>query len=275
MEVFGTVKKQVPLLAGPAEQTYVVVDIETIDINVWFSMAFVISRYPSGTIVAMEEMFVDRSGYSIQNQNVRDFWLLHEDAFQHNLHRGIGVSEYAAETHVCNYINELRRKTPHFFLISDNPSFDVRILDSILIKHGHAALSDRGPDLYAQVLDTWSYRLALARVFNTKSPKLFQHPFVANLLADSQISRAVERAVTVKRKQPSLRHTPQHDCCQILTCFFKCLDIAHALSHVVQTALSNQHTQPQQQVQYVQGYRPFIRQTPLSRSAEVFYPHFI
>jgi len=265
----------------PAEQTYVVVDIETIDTNVWLSMAFVISRYPSGTIVAMEEMFVDRTSHIIQNESIRSFWQLHDDAYQHNLQRGIGVSELVAEHRVCSYINELRRKTPHFFLVSDNPSFDVRILDGILTKHGHPSLSDRGPGLYAQVLDTWSYRLALARVFSTKSPKLFQHPFVHRLF-DTQnnphsTERAIEHAAMSKRKQTSVRHTPLHDCCQIMTCFFKCLDIASALSDLVHTALntpSPDHT-PRRFPDPTYSNGPFIiPQITLSYNAEVFYPQF-
>jgi len=257
------------------EQTFVAIDVENFDIGAWFSMAFVISRYPSGSIVAMEEIFVDRSEQVIHNGSVADFWLKNSDAFDYNMRRGIGVSEAVAEQRVCNYIEELRRKTPHFFCISDNPSFDIAILDNILTKHGFAPLSDRGGDLYAQVLDTWSYRLSLARIFNTKSARLFYHPHVCKLLGLPELNRAIERAseetssivpdYCLKEQhrhqhRVSLRHTPLHDCCEISSSFFKCLDLANAIGSLIHSSFATpvyarRHT-PLRIVQTTAFYQP-------------------
>ncbi len=217
------------------EQTFVVLDVEAIDIGLWFSMAFVIAKYPSGVIVAMEEMFVDRNGYQIQNESIADFWKRKPKAFEYNMQRGLGVSEAVAEARVCSYIHELRRKTPHFFLVSDNPSFDVRILDGILIKHGNPPLSDRGFAMYAQVLDTWSYRMSLARIFNTKSPMLFQHPHVCKLLG---IAHSTQNKPPIEEPNATLRHTPLHDCCEILATFFRCLDLASAIGNLIKGAIA-------------------------------------
>src|SRR6185369_12374688 len=165
-----------------SQRKYVVVDIEAIDTDIWLSMAFVVALYPDGTIVAMEEFFVDRSDHVIQYEPIKRFWENNSSALAYNMSRGIGVSEVAAETQICRYVNELRRSDPHFFLVSDNPSFDVRILDGILINHGHLALSQRTPDMYAQTLCTWSFQMAFAELFDTKISKLFQHPVVCRLL---------------------------------------------------------------------------------------------
>jgi len=236
------------------EQKYVVIDVEAIEPNVWLSIGILQAIYPSGAIVSMKEFFVDRTEMArhIAHEPTAAFWQTHDMALQYNLSNGHGVQEDDAEQNICRYINQLRQHNPHFFMVSDNPAFDIRILDNILAKHGHAPLSDRKRDMFAQVLCTWSFRQSLAQTVGIKSPKLFTHPNICRLLGcvgtSYVTSRAVEKAA---KRKGALPHTPIRDCANTLSIYFKCLDVAHALSDVLRktfanNAFSQQHQQQQQ-----------------------------
>lgn len=222
-------------MACAAPGVYIVVDVELIDTNKWLSMCFLTSDYPQGAIRDVEEFYVDRSTHKIQCPKKIAFWQKHKQALDYNIKRGVGISEEVAERHVCEYVNDLRTRTPHFFLVSDNPGMDVAVIDGILLKYGHEPLASRGPDMYAQVLCTWSYKQALAKLFHVRTPsKLFQSPAVVRLLGmHNRPARQLER----RKNNVTLPHTVFRDCSVTLSSFFRCLDLTAAMAQFVHATL--------------------------------------
>jgi len=216
---------------------YVVLDVELIDNGVWLSLCFLTARYPTGEVMAVEEFYVDRSQHEIKNPTKKAFWEKHAEALDYNLKRGMGKPEEVAEASVCAYVQDLRARNPHFFLVSDNPGLDILILDTILAKYNHEPLSQRAPDVYAQVLCTWSYKQSLARIFHVKTASLFTAPFVKMLLQQYPMAATrfrMPRNSKAAKEEIRLPHTVLRDCSVTLATFFRCLDLTAALSQFVQ-----------------------------------------
>ncbi len=225
---------------------YYAIDVEAYDEGVWWSIAFVKARYPDGTILSTQSFFVQREG-KILAPKTEEFWANNHHAFEYNKSCAMGISESMAELDVCMYVEKLRQSNEkHFFLLSDNPVFDIGFLDAILTRRGLPPISMRSDTMYAQVLCVWTYKLTLAKQFATKSNVLFAHPHVRQLLTPDYMQYTSQRPVCratkydfdvfeeqtnrrVIEKNANIRHTAKFDCCEILTRFFQCLDLVEAM----------------------------------------------
>ena len=168
------------------QQEYVFLDVDDFDgPHKWMAICFLHARYPSREILHVQEFYVDRTRDIISNGEKREFWSRHSDALKYNLERGAGIPEAMAETNLCQYVNDLRTQTPHFFLVSDNPGFDVAVVDHILAKHGHPPLCQRPNGRYLQTLCAWSFRLVLTQLFRERSSALFQSASVQHFLGQN------------------------------------------------------------------------------------------
>jgi len=165
------------------DKEYVILDVDDFDgPDKWMAVCFLRVRYPSRQILDVREFYVDRTRDTITHHEKRLFWQNHSAALQYNLEQGAGIQEAVAEKNLCQYVSELRAEIPHFFLVSDNPGYDVAVVDKILTKHGYPPLSQRSDGRYAQTLCAWSYRLALTHVFREKAASLFQCSSVRHML---------------------------------------------------------------------------------------------
>lgn len=198
-------------------QVYVAIDFETIDIDTWWTVSIVVTNFPEGQIIEQFTTGVDRSLHNIQDKSIKDFWADHKAAFEINTEIAGRCSEAFAEKELVNYITDLKRKYQSFFLITDNPAFDVRLLDNILAKYGKDAMSLRNGD-YFQAIDTWSYRLATMQILGFRSHELSR--------VHSTLQRPFFRDVTsFVQNSGGLRHTPVFDACVLTSQYFQVKDI--------------------------------------------------
>lgn len=214
-------------------QVYIAIDFEAIDVDKWWTFSVVVTNFPEGQIIEQFTIGVDRSEFKIKDDSIREFWLKHSDAFAVNTKIAGERSEEVAEKELVKYILELKKKYHNFFLISDNPAFDVRMLDNILSKHGEMSMSLRHGD-YFQCIDVWSYRLCAMQLLCFRSHEL------------SRIHGTLQRPVRhitrfVQEESGGLRHTPTYDASMLTMQYFQVKDIV--ASH--RRGQHHQHNRPQ------------------------------
>ena len=200
-----------------ASKIYLTYDFEAYDLNVWWSVAFVVAEYPSGHVLLRREFFADRSALVVQHDRFTAFWDKHPDARQYittNSHGKIAVDQEKA---IVALVAEIIAMRPHIFVVSDHPKFDENLLDDILLRHGAFPLENRQGDIYLQTLCTWSYRHCLMDVLGCSLRRLQTH---------SIMTREVQRDID---SQCSIAHTALNDCYTILRELFKTLDLVHAM----------------------------------------------
>jgi hypothetical protein len=209
---------------------FVSVDFETIDVDVWWSVSFVMSTYPAGDVISTKQFFVNRTDlYKSANESITQFWRRNPRAFEYNdrnaePHNNIAVVERT----ITEFVRKLKRETPEFFLVSDSPAFDVRLLDDILRRNNESPVSLRAPGKHRPSFDSWSYSVAVAHVLGVRVRDIKQHQV-------AKLSKEETREVDVYCDSVDMQtggvvaHTALFDCCKILSNYFALLDVTGAL----------------------------------------------
>lgn len=198
----------------PHNRIFVSLDFEAFTSRTWWNVTFVIAEYPSGRILEHYLFACHRGVLSdiAEHEHTKAFWTRFPDAFQANYRAGQGHEPHVVEERICVFVDQLKQRIPSFFLVSDAPAFDIRLLDDILLRHNRPPISQRNDGTYRQTFDTWSYSIALSHVFNCPTSKLYQRSVAGN--------RPVDRVA-------GLRHTSAYDAVHGLSKFFRLLDLAH------------------------------------------------
>jgi hypothetical protein len=197
-------------------QVYVAIDFEAIDTDIWWTFSAVVTNFPEGHKIEQFTIGVDRNKHEIQNTSIRDFWSKHSEAFAINKEIAGKVSEETAENNLVQYILDLKTRFQNFFLITDNPAFDVRLLDNILAKHGQKSMSIRNGE-YFQAIDTWSYRLATMQLLGFRSHELSR--------LHNTLQRPVRPITCFVNDSNHRAHTPMYDASVLTSQYFKVKDI--------------------------------------------------
>ena len=190
-------------------QLFVTLDFECFEPQEWQSMAIMVSRGPH--VVDVLRASCDRAEPT--HTQTRAFWSRHPKAFQHNLGEGKGRDRVSEEQRICQYVTSLRARYPRFYLLSDNPEFDIALLNSILRRASLPPISSRSDGLYLQTICTWSSRLVL-RMLGVPVPR------------ENRVAPAATR----------LAHTPEFDCRRILNDYLCTLDAIKKHTALLQSA---------------------------------------
>lgn len=146
---------------------YLFVDIECIAGKEWINVAAVMVDMNNWTV----EDYLDVHHYDAREQKMDrstvKFWAANKDALDHIELQTDGTRE-AAEKNICEFFNSLEGA---YWIVSDNPSFDVAIVDDIMLKHGHRRTCFRQTGEYHQPLCSWSYTLGLRQLIKVPSYK--------------------------------------------------------------------------------------------------------
>lgn len=206
-------------------RVYMAVDFENIDTNVWWTAAFVICHYPSGDILEEHLFYADRSKHQIESDAIKCFWDNNIEAFEHN-QSCANREPLEEEKKMCLFIEDIKKRMPYFFLVSDHPTFDIHILDDILVRHGKTIMSNRSPTMFRQPLDCWSYSLNLAHILNTSIKYINDHPraLATSLRTDRWIY------IKLHSEEYYYKHIALNDTYRMLVNFFRILDITQACS---------------------------------------------
>lgn len=144
---------------------YVAVDFESLDLVTWSTFGVLGVVYPEGRTVFHLEIGNAESEDLADVSLEQKFWTQHSEARQYNKQLNLQCSRRQAEETIAREMDNLRKRHPDFVLVCDNPAFDVRLLDNILVAHHLPVISVRPGGVFRQPVCIWSYRLgAKARV---------------------------------------------------------------------------------------------------------------
>lgn len=193
------------------EGTFVSIDFECFNPNVWQSMAIVVyDKY------GIKESFTSHCEREVPStKKTGMFWDKHRDAFDHNLITGKGRNVKDEEFRICTFIRRMKRVYTRCYLVSDNPEFDIGLLNDILIRNGQTIISHRRHNLYLQTICTWTSKLVL-KMLGIRQQKLDIIEYCGQ----------------------GIPHTPLHDCKRILNDYLCTLRTINEYRSMVQFANS-------------------------------------
>jgi hypothetical protein len=169
---------------------YLTVDFECFQPNQWQSVGMILYDSSSGTIVHQLHAACARG---LPTQDTLEFWRRHPAAFLFNQQAGRDTCLVTEEQRICDFVRMVKTDYPNFYLVTDNPEYDVGLLNSLLIRHDQSVMSRRGPTTYFQSICTWSSKKTLA------------------MLGVPIVKRTVPGL-----SGPGVAHTPLYDCTQVL-----------------------------------------------------------
>lgn len=197
---------------------FLTIDFESVtQTSKWFAYALMLVEYPSGKIVQCKEGGCKRvlSEYDVES---KIFWNKHKNAHDYLLKKHENVSDdiEIEEFNLCSCIRQIIQDFPNVYIVSDNPQYDIRLLDNMLEKYNFPPISVRGPDIYYQCICTWSFQLATLALLDLKREDINNYLHNNKLLKQRQIDSYF-----------GLRHTPTADCARILNEHFQLMDIVY------------------------------------------------
>ena len=199
------------LLNKQNQKVFLCMDFETTNRqDNWYCVCMLVATYPSGKILHSFEKYCTVTKEDF-DQETLIFWNQHEEAYKSNDKHRNAMSQSDVEKEICKFISDIRSKYLGFYVVSDNPTFDICILNQILQRYKYDKIMFR-EDGYFQPIDTWSYRLGICNLLQISARRI--QKVSRNLY---QIQREIENI-------GGLHHTPKADCARMLSEHFRVRD---------------------------------------------------
>jgi len=195
---------------------YTSVDFEAVNAKGdWWACGIVVAEYPSRRVLFSETYTCPRSRGEFDPVTL-NFWQEHPNAFRFLRHLETKTSVVDAEILFCSELMRLIHRFPKFFLLSDNPQFDIALLDQILLRGKLPKIAQRCPDKYLHTTCTRSFQQAvrLMRSDHTAAP-------LSHLDLEARQKSALHELAR------GTKHTPVCDAANILLSHFQILDFLY------------------------------------------------
>jgi hypothetical protein len=185
----------------------------------WTTIGILISKWPCGSILDTFETGCMRGNNTVSADKI-EFWNKHQKAYTYNCKLCKNKKVYEEEERISRFVSLWLKRYPNIYIISDNPSFDVSILQNIYQTNALRQQKSHDKPLpsitvrsgkYFQPICTWSTK----RTIQLMSGINFKH-----------ITRALYRDVSqmANDKTSNILHTPLYDCSKIVSEYFLILD---------------------------------------------------
>lgn len=152
------ITKEKTTLRGGMEQTiYVAIDFEAVNKKgLWWACGIVVCETPSQKVL-FSHMHVCKREKEDFDDTTMKFWKNHPGAF--NLLKNFPRTRPPAvcEAQICTQLTTLFATYPKVFFLSDNPQFDIAILDSMLQRHDLPTIAHRCENMYMHTICTRSF----------------------------------------------------------------------------------------------------------------------
>lgn len=192
------------------------VDFEAVNKKgTWFAYAIMVAEYPSGKLIDIKYSGCERDNKDY-DEITHMFWNKHQKAHEQLINTGKGKIAEIEELLLCEYISEIVKKYPKIYVISDNPQYDIRLLDNMLQLYNFPPISVRGNKMYFQCICTWSFKMGIIALFG-------KNTIIDDM--DTTTDRQVDAYF-------GPRHTPKADCARIISQHFKVMDIIYNNSKI-------------------------------------------
>ena len=193
---------------------YITIDFECVNTRgSWLCYSVLASSYPAGNVVYQCDGACVRSPDEYDDRTAA-FWEKHPVA-KKAIDNMSALPVKAAEALLCDRIVALLKRFPDAYFVSDNPQYDIRIVDNILTTRGFGKISDRRQNTYRQTICTWSFQLSVLSVYNYRLSDL---PLLLAQSGHASPPRAIKRLAV------GVHHCPNADCARILANHFMVLD---------------------------------------------------
>ena len=188
--------------------------------NSWFGFSAAICGYPMGCIVDSITRIL-KVPVEFYDEPRKHFWLtLHPKSHEYMYTHGEDMQKRKHfEMELVKFVRDAHRKYTALTVISDNPSFDIRLLDMLLAEYKAPASCYRADGTWHHVVDTASYQMALQDCFHTKSLLSIHRKWFTR-------NRLIVRQVDNVQPEHAILHTPLYDCLQVASAYFIALDLA-------------------------------------------------
>ena len=174
----------------------------------WWACGLVLASYPEFNVMEKFQVVCQRPRASF-DKPTWDFWQQHPAAYKNLTALGV-ESVTSCERQIVEFTAKLIHRYPRFTVISDNPQFDLRLFDNILISHGGLPLAHRCPGKYLFTVCTHTYLKLLRQMYFISSSHYIPHAYKSELYI---------------LLQNHVLHTPLHDCAQALLKYLSTLHI--------------------------------------------------
>lgn len=197
---------------------YVTIDFESVNTcGRWYCYSIMVSNYPKGDVLEIQTggCTINDSEYDAATAA---FWNRNRKA--HDINRSDDnykkLPPQEATILLCSRISKIMKEYPRVYFVTDNPGYDLTILNTILVQNGYNPVSNRDGDVYFQCICSWSFRLSTLAILGISRSKVNEYLRQHNIRHD--------RTVDIYFGP---RHTPQADCARIMSQHFEILDIIH------------------------------------------------
>ena len=132
------------------------------DDDSWFGFSVAICTYPMGSIIDSLTRILNVP-FDEFDEPRRRFWNdVHPASLAYLRSEGKDMKfREEFEKELSSFVRRAHDKYPKLVVTSDNPTFDIRLLDIILLKHKVPAVCFRSDGTWTHVVDTVSYQNAV------------------------------------------------------------------------------------------------------------------
>jgi hypothetical protein len=192
---------------------YLCVDFEsTNQKGCWWAYGCMLASYPSGEVLHRLESYCRRQDSDF-DEETREFWNKYPESQKRLTDLAHEFEQGKEEIRICEFIRYITDTYPGVTIVSDNPQFDLRMLDNILTKHDFPVCGKR-KDRYSRSISTLSFCHGVKSVIGN---------YTYNMIKAELSSINPRRQVDLYQGTP---HCPLYDCATILSAYFKAMDIA-------------------------------------------------
>ena len=190
------------------------------DDDSWLAFSVGICTYPMGCILDSLTRIL-KIPLDMFDQPRKHFWqIMHPESYAYLQRQGEDAANREVyEKELVQFVRDAHRKYENLSIISDNPTFDVTLLDTILTKHGAPKSCFRHDSTWTHIVDTRTYQDAIQDCFQTKNlTAIHRKAFGRNRLIVRQVDNIPHEHAIV--------HTPFYDCMKVASSYFIALDLA-------------------------------------------------
>ena len=209
---------------------YVSIDCEKLNSDCWWALAMLVVEYQTGVILGYIDCYAScETDTIVRHPGREDFWNRHKMALAYNHAKSEGHDRKEEECLLVDFVARLRASFPDFYLVSDNPVFDVGVLNMILSAHNVPPVGYRNKsNPFRQSICTWSFRLGkgLRGPSRTDCSRQASRR-IRHLYASMKNHHLCVRTHSVELGPP---HTALYDCVLLLALHFTVMEEARGTS---------------------------------------------
>jgi hypothetical protein len=187
----------------------------------WMSYCCAVAHYPERIILCEVRATVKRPAQSYDDVR-RDFWFNKHRAAYDALQAYVSEVK-SAELQLVQFVQRAHQDHPFLQVVSDNPAFDLHLLNDMLMRHGYPTSNFRMNGKWCAPICTRSF---------IKCYRLLQGGAELPPAPVSQSAFSVDAVVGIP-------HTPWFDVRKILSDYFNCCDAIAAARKAVPHKLQN------------------------------------